>query len=386
MTGWRWRNRAALLLASALLLVAAPSAVAQNGGDEEEPPSSTVAVPYLGEIVLPAGQGWVLVCENVPELPGITVECTPEGLRLAAPEYDASWGAHEVTLRFVHGARTLDAAYRIELAPPAPPALLSTVWRSPVDAGGTLFVPLSGLGLNCTVCDDAEVHMIASEPEGAAAIGSNGSHLVVRPRADATGMIVVTFAVVDDFGQPGIATLGVPVRPAAASDIRALHVGLSAPAAAPSTFDANALLWAFDPQLLVGTRIIACGTPLLGTVACDGTTILYTPREPTQAETAAAAAADPDADSPRVRVDQFSVRVVTASGRELDASMTLTLDPSAAEPSSPLLITTATHSTAALVLTPAPPPAEGDAAGGLLAPLSHMLDRLTAANPLGESR
>lgn len=385
MTGWRWHTRAALLLASALLLTGVPSAAAQDGEDDTEPPSSTVAVPYLGEISLPAGQGWLLVCESVPELPGITVECTPEGLTLAAPEYDASWGTREVTVRFVHGARTLDASYRIELAPPAPPAMLSTIWRSPADAGGTLFVPLSGLGLNCTVCDDAQVRVIASEPADTAAVGSNGTHLVIRPRADAPPMVVVTFAVVDDFGQPGIATLGVPVRPAAASDIRAHHVGVTAPAGAPSTFDASTLLWALDPQADLGTRIIACGTPLLGTVACDGTTIRYTPRAPSE-DDAAATVSDPDAASPRTRVDQFSVRLVTASGREFDASMTVTLDPAAAEPSDPELITAPVHTMAPLVLTPGPPPMEGGAADGLLAPLSHMLDRLTTANPLGESR
>ena len=383
------RGFAASAAAILLLALAAPLSASAAGGDEEEeaPPSSTIAIPYEGEAELPAAEGWTLLCDPPIELPeGVTVTCTAEGVTFVAPEYLPDWGTHEIVVRQVSGSRVLDAGYRVTMAPPAPPVVLPTVWRSPADAGGTLLVPFSELGLSCTACGDAEVQIVAVSPLEGVRVGTNGSHLVVRPNADFRGMVVITFGVADQFDQIVPVQLGVWVRPAPATAAGGLHVSLTAPATQPLELDATTLVWAADETELAGARVIACGPALRGTVACDGLAILYTPpaEEPVDP---AAPAPDPDAAPPAPVVDQFAVRVVTADGRELDASVTVTLSPEATEPSPFFLLPASLDIVAPLAVSPTIPVEDGEGgAGGLLAPLSRTLDGLSAIIPTGGSR
>lgn len=353
------------------IVLSATSAVAED----EEPPSSTITVPYLGEVELPAAEGWTLVCDPEIVVPaGVDVSCTSDGVTFRASTYDAEWGDHEIVVRQVTGTRFLDARYRVALAPPAPPVVTPTVWRSPADAGSTLLVPLSDLGLTCTACESGSVDIVSVEPEDGAQVGTNGSHLVVRPASDFRGMLVVTVGVADQFGQSTPVPVGVAVRAPLGTVAGALHVARNIPAGAPSDHPVVELVWAADPDDLAGARTISCGPALRGSVSCDSSTVRYDPP-----------LLEPNADGNVVDgiTDQFSVRIVTRTGIELSASVTVTTVVDIAEPSRPVPVPASLGRSAALLLTPAIP-AENRATGiGLLTPLSSILDRISTPTVLG---
>ncbi|WP_167050780.1 hypothetical protein [Salinibacterium sp. ZJ77] len=376
MTKRQRRGTAVSALAVLVIAMTVPGAVAA-AEDDEAPPSSTIAIPYQGEVELPAADGWTLLCDPPVELPeGVLVECTSEAITFSAPEYDADWGVHEISVRQTASGRTLDAGYRVQLAPPAPPVIVPTVWRSPADAGSTLLVPLSDLGVTCIACAAATVEVLGVEPASRAHVGTNGTHLVIRPNRDAEGMLVITFGVVDQFGQSTPVQLGVAVRPALTSPAGGLHVAMESPTDSPLELSALDLVWSADAVELDGARVIACGPALSGSVACDGTAVRYLPPAP-----------DPQAsaDAPAV-VDQFSVRVVTRPGRELDASVTVRLVAPEAELAARTLVAAPLTASAPLGVSPIVPAEEGGSgSSGILAPLSRILDGHRAALPFGGS-
>lgn len=291
----------AALLGLTGMLGAAPAQAADPAPSETEapegPPQEAVAIPYLGEASISAAAPWVVAgCAGDP-LPGIAVACGPDGVTLAAPEFDPAWGEHPLVLLLDGPPGRLEVAYRVSLAPPDPPAVEPVVFGYPVPSGAQTLVPISLLGITCTLCTAATVEVGDLDPAAAGTAVVTGTHLALRLRPGFTGDAVLPVRVTDDAGQGADSELAVRVGPVPAEPFTGLHVVIDG--VAPLDLRLLAV-----PGPVEGTAF-RCSPAVLGTVACvDGVATYAAPEE----------GGGPD---------QFTVQLVRPDGRQALASVTV---------------------------------------------------------------
>lgn len=288
------------------LLLAPSAAVAEEApaGDGPAAPAGPahVAVPYLGEAQVKPAEGWRITdCAPVLASGKVVTSCDAEQFTVAKPEYDPDFGTAVVSVPASNGRTSAVFDYFVELDPPASPTLAVGRYAYPVAAGATTLLPQSDLGIECEACaGGGSLEVVAVSPADAGSAGANGTHLVFRPSAGASGPVEIVLRFADRYGNASAdATIVVPVYRPGESGLVATSV--YAPLeSAPTSLELLPLAFSADGEPV---RLIGCGRAVHGTVVCspDGT-----------AEFA------PRGDG----VDQFSYHVVSASGEQATGSVT----------------------------------------------------------------
>jgi hypothetical protein len=391
----RWAVSCVLLLGVAAgatpAAAATPDPSDAAAEQSEGAPAEAVAITYLGEATISAAPPWVVAGCSFDPLPDVAVVCTADdGVKLTASAYDAGWGEHPFTVLLDGPLGRLEADYRVTLAPPEPPAVEPRAFGYPVASGAQTLVPLSLLGITCTLCSPdggAEIEVAGFEPATAGFASVTGAHLALRIRPGFTGDVVLPVRVRDDAGQTAEFEFTFRVSPAPTQPFGALHVVVQAPdAGEPLVIDLAALTWPNPSE--PGTRY-RCAEPVRGTVACaDGVaTYLGPPLD--------------DGDSPVLDqlpaldqfpvLDQFAVQIVAPDGRQALASVTvaprgfgpdetLGLDVEAAGAGA-LLVAPAGGTTKAVLRVGALIPDDGEQGSvSPLAPIAELLERTRTGN------
>lgn len=336
------------LLAFALAAIPV-GASADDAQDEAPANTAVVAIPYDGAADIAVADGVQIDCGAIGPVDGLEVTCEPAGLSVDVASYDPDWGERALAVPFTDGATRTVVRYRVVLeAPPAPEVAASRV-DNPFAAGSQVLVPLSLLGISCTLCtaDAAAVEVTSVTPEGAFA-GVGATHLAVR--YDRAGDVTVGLALTDDAGQRVDAELTVTMVAASADDAmtdaapRALHV-LMAPR---GEVDLTALAWGDDVVFsCLADDLVAC-TP-------EGSATLR--------------------EAP-VAGDQFAFRAVDADGRQALGSVTFQ-DDVAADASAPVPAAWAAEAPLGVRTTP-PPDDSGEPGTSVLSGLSRILQEVPA--------
>lgn len=346
----------------------------EAGGEEAGGP---LAVPYLGELKVSPGRGWVVGdCAAVVPPEGIEAVCDESGILLRAPNFDPAWGERVLSVPLVSGSLSTTIAYRVVLAPPTPPVLTGGIYGYPFESGSRILLPLSELGIECASCGSGSaISVTGVEPATAGTATVSPTHLVLRAATGYVGDAVVSLRVTDAAGQksePTAITLRLIAEPShtvpadgdgpAAAPLGALHVYAPRDPAGASTVDLHELVWGGDAD---SVQFLGCGVAAAGEVSCGADGIAH------YAPSAAAS------------VDQFSFHVFSADGQQATGSVTLvdpaaaaveSAEPAVALPSAGLVPSSAsTTSPLAIATRTATEQAKQSAP---LAPLSRIFDRM----------
>jgi hypothetical protein len=341
--------------------------------ESEGPPAEEVAIPYLGEATISVAAPWVVAGCDPDQLPGVAVVCGDDGVKLTASAYDPAWGEHVFTVQLDGPLGRLSIGYRVTLAPPEAPTAEPRSLGFPVASGSQTLVPLSLLGITCTLCSadgGAQLEVAPFEPVSAGFATFTGAHLALRIRPGFTGDVLLPVRVTDDAGQTAAFEFSFRVSPAPAEPYGALHVVVEAPDdGEPLVVDLAALTW---PEPAEPGTSYGCGIPVRGVVGCTGAVATYL--GPTLAE----------GDVPVL--DQFAVQIVAPDGRQALASVTvaprgfgsdetLGLDLAAAG-SGALAVAPAGGGTAAVLRVGVRIPENGEQGSvSPLAPITQLLER-----------
>lgn len=353
---------AVLLVSAGLMGVATAAFADEQGGEEEEAEVDTglVVIPYLEPVEIAPAEGWRVDCAGVGELEGIEMTCVDGKVTLTADTYDSAWGEHVLTVPLRAGSAEADVAYRVRQGPPTAPVLAASVIDAPLEVGRQTLVPLSLLGVECTLCaEDASLAVVETTPGLVA--GVSGTHLALRGSIPGEG--IVTVEITDDTGQAVSTEITVFVTPASASAVggpTALHVTVAS-AEGLSLAD---LAWGSD-------LTFSCPIDPVVAVTCDPDGgIAITEPEP--------GAAESTEESAQKLPVQFSFRVVDADGRQSIGSVTIDPDAEASADGAPVPVRWA--ETADLGIAVAIPPDE-DEDGGDEASVLSELDRILQEVP-----
>lgn len=358
----RFVRRATLLaLASTLALLAlgtpSPAALAA----ESVPPAvgpTEIEVPYLDATTIEPAPPWrIAECDGPRAASALVTACDEQRIELAAPAYDPEAGVTVIPVQLTNGAVSMTVSYRVRLAPPDAPGAHPSTAARPVASGSLLRVPISDLGLECTVCaEGGTLEALEVEPAAAGSAWATPTHLVFRASDGYTGPVELGFRYADDFGSWS-ADSAVPVSVYRAGEAPLVALDVFVPLAddGTATIDLSALVTSIagDDVILVG-----CGGALHGLVSC-GMRAQYA--------------------GPAGAVDQFGFQV--AAGGE-QASGSVTLVPAGSElpadglvPIAPLDLDESVHTP----FTPPVPVEHDDSAGdGIFSPLVAILDRVGA--------
>lgn len=342
---------------ASMLAVAGP-AVADDtgqGADTEAQNSAVIEIPYGEPGELRVAEGVSIDCDALRPVDGVDVACEPEGLVLEVDGYDPEWGERVLPVTLLAGSTRTVVNYRVALAPPAAPEVTTTWIDHPFVAGSQALMPLSMLGIVCTLCEAAEVQVDSVTPASAFA-GVGPTHLAVR--SGVPGDVVVALRVTDDAGQEVAVELTVSMVAGDASAFGApgaLHVS-TAPA---REVDLASYAWGDDLTFTCPPPDAA--TAVAATCTADGR---------------AAIAGKPTSG------DQFVFRVVDPDGRQALGSVTFA-DPAeqaedAAAPAPVAPVPPMWDDNAALGIRVAAPPAEADEGDAVLSRLSRILQEVPA--------
>jgi hypothetical protein len=323
---------------------------------------TAVAIPYLGTTTIEPAEGWQVVDCSVPTAASpLVVACHPDRIELAATGYDPGAAATIVPVPLSNGRTSMVFDYAVTLDPPEPPSVAASRPMSPVAAGSVVLLPISDLGVECTVCTEGgALDAVGVEPSSAGTAVATSTHVVFRPASGFTGEagIVVRFA--DDYGTwSHDATVTVPVSRPGPEPLIALSV-FAPLAEGATTIDLSSLAFSIGGSVV---QVIGCGAPIHGTVVCrpDGDAVY-----------------SPVGDA---AVDQFSFQVAAANGEQTTGSVTLVSGTSELPHGGPVPASggARTDDGVASQVVPAVP-AEREQRGreGVFAPLIGTLDRVAA--------
>lgn len=300
---------ALLVVVSALALGGAVTATGAADAAGYTGPNA-VAVPYTGEKIVKPADGWRLtdcpavVAGGAP----LVIACDPgEGFTVVSPGYDPEFGSIIVPVALSNGRSSTTIDYVLSLEPPEVPEILVKAYAFPAPSGGTLLIPISDLGVECTACaKGGGLEVTSFAPVGAATILPTETHLVIRPKASFEGPLEVTVRFGDMYGgwsQPTMIT--VPVSKQGDDAPLAQHVQRPLPA------DGGQIELAELIHVPAGAadaeQHILCGGAIHGTVVCDASgAATYRPFE-------------------KALVDQFSFHVARG-GDVVTGSVTLVAD------------------------------------------------------------
>ncbi|NIJ05423.1 hypothetical protein [Frigoribacterium faeni] len=319
------------VLASGPVLAAGPAASATggpasgqgaDGAEATEPPADPglVVIPFGDEGEVTMADGWsVADCDAVSPPEGTRLDCEPSRLTLTADEYDPDAGTVVMPVELRSGAARMTVTYRVEQAPPTPPAADELVYDHPFDSGAAALLPLADLLVRCDGCEGAGagLQVRGVSPEGAAVARATPSHLAVQSAPGFVGDAVVSYRLRDAEGQWSettsltVAFTAPPAGATGAEPLRALAVTVALADEGDTVVDLGSLAFAgrsgddADAPALLG-----CGVPAAGTVRCSGDEAVYTPPVGTD-------------DDPAPDVDQFAFHVATPDGRQATGSVTV---------------------------------------------------------------
>ncbi|MFB7892967.1 hypothetical protein ACFC1I_12270 [Microbacterium sp. NPDC056044] len=336
---------AVILAVAAAIMPTAASAASPADAEGDGPPQNTalIEIPYGEPAELPVAEGVTVDCAALPPGDGFDLSCEPTGITLTVAEYDPAWGERALPVTLVSGATRTVVNYRVALAAPPAPEITTPRVDAPFRAGSQALIPLSLLGITCTLCtpDTASVRIDAVSPATAHA-GVGPAHLAVR--SDAPGDVTVTLAIEDDAGQTATAEVVVSMVEAMDAAPLALHVA-SAPARALELAD---LAWGDGLSF-------SCLTTIAGaTCGADG------------------AVTFPDDPLPG---DQLTFRVVDGRGFQSIGSVTFTDDAGDAASVSPIPLSWSATSPLG-IRVPAPPSDEEGDGASVLSRLSRILQEV----------
>jgi hypothetical protein len=319
-----------LFVDDAVPVAAAPAASGESApGDSApgepgatEPPADPglVSIPFGDEAEVTTADGWsVADCAAVVPPPGTQLTCEPTRLALTADEYDPDAGTVVMPVELRSGAARMTVSYRVEQAPPVPPAADELVYDHPFDSGAAALVPLSDLLVRCDGCEGvgARLQVRGVSPDGAAVARATPSHLAVQSAPGFVGDAVVSYRLRDAEDQWSettsltVAFTAPPAGTTGAEPLRALAVTVPLVEQGDTVVDLGDLTFAGQGvDAADAPALLGCGTPAAGTVRCSGDEAVYTPP------------ADTD-DAPAPDVDQFSFHVATPDGRQATGSVTV---------------------------------------------------------------
>ncbi|ROP75283.1 hypothetical protein EDF18_1902 [Frigoribacterium sp. PhB107] len=385
---------------SALLTGTAGSALAAAPGSSAASPGSTaapgeaevpadpglVSIPFGDEAEVPMAEGWsVADCTAVVPPAGVELGCEPSRLTLSVDEYDPDAGTVVMPVELRTGPTRVTVSYRVEQAPPTPPAAPELVYDHPFDSGAVALVPLSDLLVHCDGCEGvgARLQVRGVSPEGAAVARATPSHLAVQSAPGFVGDAVVSYRLrdaQDQWSETTSLTVAFTAPPAGATGagpLQALAVTVPLAEQGDTVVDLGALTIAGPTgggDAADAPRLLGCGAPAAGTVRCSGDEAVWTPPASTD-------------DDPTTDVDQFAFHVATPDGRQATGSVTLVRAGSDAAEALPVGLARVApvpgrgdDDAAVRTLVPALPADDGDDgapdAPVLLAPLVSILDRL----------
>ncbi|RWZ68327.1 hypothetical protein ELQ92_03660 [Labedella populi] len=353
-------SRRGLAVVGSLLLVVGTVAGAIAGTASARAATNGVAVvdiPYRSTADIAPAAGWTIAdCGAVSAPHGIRIACEPEKLTFAAPEYDPELPRQDVPVALTTGSTTITVVYSVGLAPPEPPALESRAYPVPFAQGARVLVPLSDLGIVCTLCSaegDSRIEAVGVSPRRAGELGVTPTHLEFAAAPDFTGEAELTVRVIDDLDHASeAATLTIAVYPTGPSTLLALHSVVEAERDGTTTVDLHSLVASSDPDAV--PVFAACGAAVAGTAICPG---------------------DGSAEfrSSGAPVDQFSFTVLTEDGEQAVGSVTV-VTPGLADAPLPGPITAKARSESRVIVPtrvpveepPRPDPSPFDALIGLL--------------------
>ncbi|TDT63838.1 hypothetical protein [Frigoribacterium sp. PhB116] len=401
---------------SALLTGTAGSALAAAPGSSAASPGSTaapgeaevpadpglVSIPFGDEAEVPMAEGWsVADCTAVVPPAGVELGCEPNRLTLSVDEYDPDAGTAVMPVELRTGPTRVTVSYRVEQAPPTPPAAPELVYDHPFDSGAVALVPLSDLLVRCDGCEGvgARLQVRDVSPEGAAVARATPSHLAVQSAPGFVGDAVVSYRLrdaQDQWSETTSLTVAFTAPPAGATGagtsvagatgagpLQALAVTVPLAEQGDTVVDLGALTFAGPTgggDAADAPHLLGCGAPAAGTVRCSGDEAVWTPPASTDD--------DPTTDDdPAPDVDQFAFHVATPDGRQATGSVTLVRAGSDAAEALPVGLARVApvpdrgdDDAAVRTLVPALPADDGDDgapdAPVLLAPLVSILDRL----------
>jgi hypothetical protein len=268
---------------------------------------TVVDVPYRSTTDVAPATGWTFAdCAAIAAPPGIGIACEPEKLTFAAPEYDPELPRQDVPVVLTTGSTTLTVVYSVGLAPPEPPTLESTTYPVPFAQGTRVLIPLSDLGVVCTLCTaegGTRIEAIGVSPRRAGDLGVTSTHLEFAAAPDFTGESELSLRLVDDLGQASeTRTLTVSLYPTGPSTLLALHTVVEAERDGSTAIDLRPLVASSDSDAV--PVFSACGAAVTGAAICpgDGTAEFRSSGAP---------------------VDQFSYTVLTEDGEQAVGSVTV---------------------------------------------------------------
>ncbi|MGX5769331.1 hypothetical protein ACWKWN_01110 [Microbacterium trichothecenolyticum] len=334
-----------LAVAAAIMPAAASAASSADRADEGQAENTAlIEIPYGEPAELPVAEGVTFNCAALPPGDGFESSCEPTGITLSVAEYDPDWGERALPVTLVSGATRTVVNYRVALAPPPAPEITTPRVDAPFAAGDQVLIPLSMLGITCTLCspETASVHVDAVSPATAHA-GVGPTHLAVR--SDSSGDVSVELTVEDDAGQSATAEVVVSiVEETTDAAPLALHVS-SGPARAIDLAD---LAWGEELSFSCPTTI--------GGATCEADGVVSFPADPAPG-------------------DQLSFRVVDGRGFQSVGSVTFSQDAGSAASVSPVPVDWSRSSPLGIHV-PAPPSDEEDDGASVLSRLSRILQEV----------
>jgi len=288
--------------ATVTVTVGLPGAPAAVKDAYSTPYQTVLNVAAPGVLANDTGVG--ITATSVADPPHGTATVAANGALTYTP--DAGWaGADTFTYTITDAfGRTSSSTVTVTTGLPAAPAAQDNSYSTPY--GVTLSEPApgvlgndSGTGITAT--------SVADPPHGSATVAANGA-LTYMPDAGWAGADTFAYTITDAFGRTATAkitvTTGLPVAPAAASDVYSTEYQTKLTVNAPGVLGNDSG---------TGIKVTATGTPAHGTatVAADGS-LTYTP--------AAGWAGD----------DTFAYTITDAFGRTATASVTVTTNKPAA--------------------------------------------------------
>jgi hypothetical protein len=339
---------------------AAPAAARAAASSAVEPSGVTVVdVPYRSEIDVSPAEGWTIAdCGAITAPEGIGIACEPTTLTFSAAEFDPALERQDVRVPLTTGRTTLEVVYRVGLAPPEPPTVPSRAYPTPFAQGSRVLIPLSDLGVLCTLCgaeNGPTVTAVGVKPVRAGTLSVTSTHLVFAAAPDFAGDAEVTVRATDDLDQESTdATLTISLYASGPSTLLALHTVMATERDGTTAIDLSARVATRGGG---APRITGGGAARRGAVVCrpDGTAEFRSTDAP---------------------VDQFSFSVVTPDGEQATGSVTLVSGALATAPTPGLA--DARGETAAQTVVPARVPVEDapEAETSPFDPLKRLLDRV----------
>ncbi|MEV1131379.1 hypothetical protein [Agromyces sp. NPDC049794] len=286
----------------------APSSSSAASASEPDPlPSSPtrIDVPYLGTATIEPAEGWQISdCTGPVASSPLVVGCDADRIELAATGFDPDADAVTIPVGLTNGRTDLALDYIVATAPPEAPTVTPTRAATPVAAGSVSLVPISDLGVECTVCAErGALEVVDMRPATAGSAIATSTHVVFRAAAGYAGEAEIVIRFVDDYGTASPeSTLGIAVTRPGPAALIALDVFAPLDATGPTTVDLASLVFTNGDADAFFT---GCGAPVHGGVVCgaDGVAVYTTSSE--------------------AAVDQFSFSVASAAGEQSTGSVTL---------------------------------------------------------------